>query len=63
MSMKDFCNEQYKDLLARFGELEIQRKHIEEAQKELLSKMACLNQLSPLLQQIEQTVESNHEHS
>lgn len=51
--MKEFCNNTYRDLIARLGELSIQKTIIDKQIAEIGAQLHLLNALSPQLQKIE----------
>ena len=61
MVMKNFCNEKYRDLLAKLGELTVQRDMLEEQIKNIKSQMTLLNSISPDLQKLEQLLETRND--
>jgi len=53
MKMKNLCNNIYKDLLAKLGELTLQKDVIDKQVKDIQAQLNLLNGLSPELQKVE----------
>lgn len=53
MKMKNLCNNIYKDLLAKLGELTLQKNVIDKQIKDIQAQLNLLNGLSPELQKVE----------
>lgn len=53
MRMKEICDSTYRDLLAKLGELQIQKTIIDKQIAEIGAQLHLLNALSPELQKIE----------
>lgn len=53
MDAKQFCNNIYRDMVARLGELTIQLDQIEKEKESIKAQLALLNALSPELQKLE----------
>lgn len=61
MKMKEYCNNTYRDLIAKLGELSIQKTLIDKQIAEIGAQIHLLNALSPDLQKIEQSITSDNE--
>ena len=53
--MKEYCNNLYRDLIARFGELAIQQQLLTKEMESIQHQLELLNAMSPQLQ----TLQSN----
>lgn len=53
MKTKQLCDNTYKDLLARLGELTIQKTIIDKQVAEINAQLILLNALAPELQRLE----------
>jgi chaperonin cofactor prefoldin len=51
--MKDFCNNIYKDLVSRLGELQINIDQLSKEKEAINAQLRLLNALSPELQKLE----------
>lgn len=58
--MRNFCNNIYRDLVARLGELTIQEELINKEKSDILAQLRLLNALSPELQKQEEIIKSNN---
>jgi chaperonin cofactor prefoldin len=54
MKSQEFCNNVYRDLVARLGEIQIQLDQLSQEKKALLAQLKLLNALSPELQKLEE---------
>jgi hypothetical protein len=54
MKSKEFCNNLYRDLVARLGEIQIQLDRLNKEKDGILVQLSTLNALSPELQKLEE---------
>jgi hypothetical protein len=57
MKTKEFCNNAYRDLCAKLGELYLQHAQTQKAIEECTAQIALLNNITLPLQKLEQSKE------
>ena len=60
MKTKEFCNQTFRDLLARLGEISLSLHQLHQKEEEIRAQISLLNSLSPELQKIEKEL-TDHE--
>lgn len=59
--MNDLCNNTYRDLCAKLGELHLQKAHIDRLINDITAQITLLNALAPQLNALTAKQEIKHE--
>lgn len=59
--MNDLCNNTYRDLCAKLGELHLQKDHIDRLIHDITAQITLLNALAPQLNALTAKQEIKHE--